>query len=92
MSLEKNPHTRPLCGAHFVDFENDVLTVESAHALPPGSRISLSLSLVSSSEPLALHGKVLRVEPPRAQGLPRLVVRLHSLTKEQRAALSQKGV
>lgn len=89
MSSQKNANTRTLADARFVDFKNDVLSVETTQALPPGSRISFFLSLEDLPHPLHLHGKVTRVEPG-PEGTSRLIVRLHSLTKDQRTTLSNK--
>lgn len=89
MSSQKNATTRPLGDARFVDFHNDVVTIETTQALPPGSRISFFLSMENLPQPLHLHGKVARVEPV-SEVTSRLVVRLHSLTKDQRTTLSNK--
>lgn len=69
-----------------LDFEGDKLAISAEAALPPGSRVEISLPTESGSEPLSLAGKVVS-SAPADNGSQRLVVRLHNVTRAQRSLL-----
>jgi hypothetical protein len=68
-------------------FAGDLITISSQNGLPPGTRVQFLLSIPSRPKPLPLTGKVVSVAPEKGQRF-RLVIRLHSLTRQQGALLS----
>ncbi len=80
-------HTKDIPNPNLLAFAADLITVSSQTGLPPGSRVQFQLTVASSPEPIPLLGKVVSIAPHN-DGLFRLVIRLHSLTRKQSSLLS----
>jgi hypothetical protein len=68
--------------------EADLFTVRTAAPLPPGSRVRLDLAGVGGQHAPFPSGKVVDLERTAA-GDYRLLVRLHSLPRQERTALEE---
>ena len=66
--------------------KGDVMTVLASVALPPGSRVSLVLDSLLPT-PLHLQGKITRIDR-HDDTLFSMVVRVHSVTRDQRQILN----
>jgi hypothetical protein len=85
--MNHNAHERALDALAVVSATPDVVVVESAAPAPIGTRVCVDLAplgLLPGGEG-PLHGKVIDVR--RAEGGFRIALRLHSVSKAQRAAL-----
>jgi hypothetical protein len=80
-------HTKDILDPILNTFTGDLITVSSQNGLPPGTRVAFLLSIASSTKPLPLSGKVVSVAQEERERF-RLVIRLHSLTRQQGALLS----
>ncbi len=66
--------------------QGDVMGILTGTGLPPGSRVTLALDHIIGA-PLRLNGKITRID--RHDGnLFSIVVRLHSVTREQREIIN----
>ncbi len=74
----------------FQCFRGDLITVDADAPLPPGSRVEFELILPRADKTVPVIGKVAKVS---AQGAVfRIQVRVHSLSREVRAALTDESV
>ncbi len=69
-----------------LDYKGDLLTVSASRPLPQGSRVEVLLRLAKGGRELTVAGKVITFTSD-GDGRFTLVVRCHSLTKEDRDAL-----
>jgi len=79
-------HERAVSTREVIAFRADLIEVAVESALPPGSRVRLTLDQPTVQPELALAGKVVGIERADAGGY-RLRVRLHSLPRDQRQVL-----
>lgn len=69
-----------------IDYRGDLLTVSSSSPLPQGSRVEVPLRLANGGRELTVAGKVVDFSRS-ADGRFDIVVRCHSLTKDEREAV-----
>jgi hypothetical protein len=74
----------------FSAFMGDLVTVSTDVPLPPGARVEFDLSLVGQNKIVHLLGKVAKVTPVKSGGF-QLFVRLHTLSREERSALTAEN-
>ncbi|MDJ0766145.1 MAG: glycosyltransferase [Myxococcota bacterium] len=84
------PHVKPIPDPKPIGYAGDLLTVLSVAKIPPGTRVSLDLTLGSPPQPVSLLGKIVSVKAAGTDQVA-LVLRLHSTTKHQKALLSGIG-
>jgi hypothetical protein len=69
-----------------LDYRGDLLTVSSKSPLPPGSRVDFELPLDSAGSSVRVTGKIASASVDSKGGF-RLVIRVHSLPRSDRAAI-----
>lgn len=85
VEIAGTPYVTPL-NPLFVSFKSDLATVQVEVPLPPGTRVEFDLALPRGNKTVHLVGKVVSVSPDR-EGRFRMNVRVHTLSREERAAL-----
>jgi hypothetical protein len=86
LSQSQTPSAKSIVDPVLIDFRENLLTISSKAALPPGSRVEFDLPVKSGAAAVPIKGKVISIAPLSSDAY-RLVIRLHSLTREQRATL-----
>ncbi len=87
----KEAQTKTIADATLVDYQNNLITIASTTALPPGSRVQFQLNIDPQLNGQALLGKVVSIRPSNRDRFI-LGIRLNSIKREQRLALQAKRI
>jgi hypothetical protein len=84
--MSPSPPVTPLPVTRVIELRADLVTVATATALPPGSRVSLAFPSPPADDHGGIVGKIAGVER-QADRTYAIRVRLHSLSRDARAIL-----